>query len=510
MPASKLRHQSRPVPSSAPAPARWEFLYLLVFFALFTAPLIAMHATLLNLPYFWDEHGQFIPTALDLLRSGSWIAHSTLPNIHPPGVEAYLVVWYKVFGYSIVVTRIAMLMVAGLGLLLLFLLAIELGRGLPVFPGFYAIGLLAVSPLFYMQSMMAQLDAPAMVLTLLAVLLFAKRRYRLAALACVALVLVKETGAVTAGALFLFLLWQRRWRTACWFLMAPAALALWLLALHHATGYWMGNPDFEHYNVGYSLQPVRIVVSVVRRLYYLFFAEFRWVGIITVALAWKRLRALRSQAWTGIGLVCAANLAIVMLLGGAALERYLLPVLPFFYLLISLALVLLTRWQRVVAGAVLFGGLAVNLFWNPPYPFPFENNYAMVDFVELQQAGAEYLESHFARQRIATAWPYTSALQNPEFGFVHEKLRTVETTDFAAASVRALPRDKYDVLVVYTRTWAPRDGFTAIGWVRSLLERYYDFKPEIGDEQCAALDLWPAASWTRRGQSLTIYTRKGF
>jgi hypothetical protein len=511
MPAPKLPSHRRTAqfPPSATTAGRTEYLHLIIFFALFTLPLVAMHGSLLNLPYFWDEQGQFIPTALDLLRSGSWIAHSTLPNIHPPGVEAYLVLWYKVFGYSIVITRIAMLMVAGLGLLLVFLLSLELSRGLPGLSAFYPVVFLALSPLFYMQSMMAQLDVPAMVLTLLSVLLFLKGKYRLSAVACVALVLVKETGAVTPAALFLFLIWKRRWRPALWFLSAPAALAIWLSILHRATGYWMGNPGFEHYNIGYSLQPVRVVITILRRVYYLFFAEFRWIGLGAVLLAWKRLWVLRSPAWSAIGFVCALNLALVTFFGGAALERYLLPVLPFFYILVSVALVLLPRWQRIAIATALCAGLAASIFWNPPYPFPFENNYAMVDFVELQKAAADYMEDHLPQQRIATAWPYTSALQNRDFGYVHQPLPTIETKDFAAASIRAIPRDSYDVLVVYTRTWAPARGITAVPWIRSLLERYYDFKPEIDEAQCSSLGLWPSVSWERRGQAITIYTSRG-
>src|SRR5689334_6317996 len=92
-----------------------QIVQLTVFFLLLAVPLILIHLSLLDLPYFWDEHGQFIPTALDLLRDGSWVAHSTLPNIHPPGVEAYLVLWYKLFGYSVAITRIAMLVVASFG-----------------------------------------------------------------------------------------------------------------------------------------------------------------------------------------------------------------------------------------------------------------------------------------------------------------------------------------------------------------------------------------------------------
>src|SRR3954471_21375059 len=109
-------------------PKKTQRRYLAVFLLLFAIPLFAIQLQLLTLPFFWDEHGQFIPTALDLLRSGTWVAHSTTPNVHPPAVEAYLVVWYKLLGFSIPVTRVAMLVLAGWGLLVTFLLTLELSR----------------------------------------------------------------------------------------------------------------------------------------------------------------------------------------------------------------------------------------------------------------------------------------------------------------------------------------------------------------------------------------------
>src|SRR6201996_247758 len=117
-----------PFQLAAPSRLRTRAHYLAIFFAIFAAPLFITHLPLLGLPFFWDEHGQFIPTALDLLRDGAWIAHSTIPNVHPPGEEAYLVLWSKLFGFSIALTRVAMLLFASLGLLLTFLLAIVLSE----------------------------------------------------------------------------------------------------------------------------------------------------------------------------------------------------------------------------------------------------------------------------------------------------------------------------------------------------------------------------------------------
>jgi hypothetical protein len=501
---SASRAAVKPVAITSPGS---RYLHLLLFFFLFTVPFIALHFGLLNLPYFWDEQGQFVPTALDLLRNGSWVAHSVVPNIHPPGVELYLVLWYKVFGYSIVITRFAMLLVAGAGLLALFLLSIELCRGVPGLPAFLPPVLLTLSPLFFMQGMMAQLDMPAMSLTLLALLFFLRRRFLACALVCVALVLAKETGAVTALVLFCVLLWKRQFRTAAYYLGVPVALGAWLLLLHHQTGYWTGDPSFAQYNVWYSLQPVHILTTFLRHLYYLFFAEFRWIGTVLILLVRKRLWAYRSSDWAVTGLVCAANFLLVTFLGGAALERYLLPILPFFYIVVTIALWQLPKLPRLAIGTALAVGLICSLFWNPPYPFPFENNYAMVDFVELQEAASYYIQDRLPGARIATAWPYTAGLRDPDFGFVDRPQKVVETNDFHVDSVKAIPRDKYDALVVYTRTWAPGGGIISLPPIREFLSKFYGYEPEITREQCAALGLQPEASWERRGQVITIYVR---
>lgn len=105
---------------------------------------------------------------------------------------AYLALCWSIFGYSILATRLAMLLLAAFGALLAFLLAIELGRGVTGTPAFAALALLCLSPLFFAQSMLAQLDMPAMCLSILALLLFVQDRYCASAIACMVLVLVKR------------------------------------------------------------------------------------------------------------------------------------------------------------------------------------------------------------------------------------------------------------------------------------------------------------------------------
>jgi len=491
-----------------PARTKHHYSYQLLFFGVFAVALLTLHLRLLNLPFYWDELGQFIPTALDLVRSGLWVAQSAVPNVHPPGVEAYLAGWYQLFGFSIAITRVAMLMLAAAGLLFTFLLAIELSRESDGAPAFLPPLLLLVSPLFFMQSMMAQLDMPAMVLTLLALLLFVKSRWLGASITCIALVLVKETSLVVPAVFGLTLLIRRDWKHALLFVPAGLALGAWLFLLHAKTGYWLGDPGFAQYNVWYALNPVRILFALLRRIYYVFFAEFRWIGTAVLAWALCRGRRFGSAAWTVTLAVSLATAALVSILGGAELERYILPVLPVFYIAVSIGLAQLPKRAALGGTLLLVAGLLANIFWNPPYPFPFENNFAMVDFVELQQVAARYAEQHLVGRTIATAWPFSAALRRPDYGYVSHKLTVFETGDFHATTVSGLPPESMDALIVYTRTWMPPHGVIQIPLVQKFLTRFYDWEPDVTVTDCAVLGLEPEARWSRGGQQITIYVRK--
>src|SRR5881296_2433951 len=98
-------------------------LHPALVFTLIVVFIFLLHLPLLQLPYFWDEAGYYVPAARDLLLSGSLIPHSTPSNAHPPLVMAYLALWWKIAGYAPVVTRTAMLMAASFSLLGLFRLA---------------------------------------------------------------------------------------------------------------------------------------------------------------------------------------------------------------------------------------------------------------------------------------------------------------------------------------------------------------------------------------------------
>jgi hypothetical protein len=481
----------------------------LILLAILCGVLVAAHLPYLDLPFFWDELGQFVPAGLDILREGAWVPKSTIPNVHPPGVMAYLALVWRIWGYSIPVTRVAMMVVAGLGAWLTFLLAVRLCRTVPGLPAFPALAFLLCSPLFYMQSMMAQLDMPAMTATLGALLLFLNARYGWAAAVCTALVLVKETGALLPA---LFAAWlffvERRRREASYFLIPFLPLASWLAVLRFATGHWLGDDGFAHYNVAYQWHPVRLAATLARRAYYLFLANGHVLGTFLIWAAWRRSKIFRTREWALVGTFFALHVLAMSLFGGAALERYLMPVLPLLYIAFGAALALWkVHWQWVCAAALAIA-LLLALFWNPPHPFPFENNLAMVDFVALQKLAAEFLDNHAAGRTVASAWPMTAALRSSDFGYTSRGRAVIETSDFRPAHVLSVDRQKAEAMVVYMRTWEPPRSVLQWRWVKDFLRRFYDYEPQVdADAIREKLDLHPVLRLTRGGQFIEIYLR---
>lgn len=463
------------------------------------------HLAFLTLPFYWDELGQFVPASLDLFHSFAWIPHSTIANVHPPGVMAYLATIWRVTGYSIAVTRMAMLALAAAGTIFAFRLAIRMG--LPSVPAIVATGFLALSPLFFAQSMMAELDMPAMVFLVLALLLFLDDRIPAAAFACTVLVMVKETGLV-APAWFGVWLWvERRRRDALWFLVPVAPLIIWLIALDRGTGHLFGNAAFTQYNIWYPLHPVRLSLALLRRLYYLFAGSGHWIGAIALGIAMRRSRLFRARAWRIAGGLAIAHVLLVSVLGGAVLERYLVPVLPILYIAFAAAIWQYTPRWRIIQAGVLAAFLLIANFVNPPYPFPWENNLAFTDFVALDGQAAEYLEAHFPKTKIAAMFPLASAFRRSEFGYVRYPLNIREIPNFHAANLAPLARENVEVLVLYSETWDPMGIMQNKKWT-DFLRRYYDYEPPVDSNQLRVLlGARSVARWTRHGQWVEIYQR---
>ena len=469
---------------------------------------------MLRLPFIWDEAGYYIPAAHDLFLTGSLIPQSTVSNAHPPLVLAWLALCWRVFGYSILVARVAMLAVAAFTLTGLYRLA-KRANNREVAIG--TVLLTALYPVFFAQSSMAHMDLAVAGLTF-----WALREYlddnRLAMCLWFALAaLAKETAILAPLALAawecagFFLRYEKAKRL--WFFPGPSVariarlaastipLALWFAYHYSKMGYVFGNPEFFRYNVQATAHPIRVVFALLGRLWQTFIYMGLWAVTALTVFAMSRAalpseRDKDSETRTRIAIPIQLVFAVVMLayigalsvIGGAVLSRYMLPVVPLF-IMVGVS----TFWRRLAYWKWIVGALAalfiLGWFWNPLYTFPFEDNLAYRDYVQLHQAGASYLEARYPNARVLTAWPASDELNRTWLGYVHKPMQLVRIENFSLEPVQAAAASStpYDVALVFSTKYEPAFNVASWPpWVR-LRTRFFDYHRDLPADAIAQM-----------------------
>lgn len=480
--------------------------YLLLF-ALFFAAVMLLHAPVLRLPYFWDEAGYYVPSARDLYLTGALIPQTALGNIHPPLVMAWLAMAWHVAGYSTLVTRTAMLVVAAFSLLGLFRLAKAVSN---VQVACATTLLTAIYPVFFTQCSLAQIDLAAAGLTFWALLAYIEDHPWEQAMWFSLAVLAKETAIVAPMALFA---WGavaglvRRWwpelaaprgrRTRATHSLVPVVpLAIWF-GFHYAkTGYLFGNPEFFQYNVAGTLNPLRIPLAFILRLWQVI--GYFGLSLLTLAGALAMLRPPvidQGVARTRIALWQQAAFATVLLayllfmsaVGGAVLARYLLPVLPLVILAWVATLWRRARYWKLVVGAIAIA-FVTGLFFNPPYGFSLEDNLAYRDYVVLHADAERFLATRYPRARVLTAWPASDELTRPWLAYVAQPFHVVRIEDFTAPQIQlaALAQGQFNVALVFSTKYRPPHPLLEnwAAWQR-LKERFFGYHRDLLPEEIA-------------------------
>ena len=401
-----------------------------------------------------------------------------------------------------------MLLLGSVSLLAAFLLAIELCRDVPGKPAFFAAALLFVSPLFFAQSLLAQLDAPAMLFTTLALLFFVQDHIRWSAAACVVLVLVKETGLALPLVLMVVAglrapLARRR--------LVPAllgALGIWLIVLARDSGTWAGNQDFLWYNLYYPLHPIRLTLAFLRRVFYLGFAHLHIIGIAAIVYACRRTRMFSSRAWRVALVFSAVHVVVVTALGGAVLERYLLPVMPVFYTAIAAALSTLTAFRGSPRSGALLLALAAGIYFNPPYSAPLEDNLAFVDYVEAPRRGSRLPGALVSRNaRFMPSGRSGSNWHGPNWAMWTGRSRRNRCTMSRRKALASMDWSKVRILIVCNQNLGSRMEFLKRGWVGEIRKRFYETEQRSGGSghppDCAASAMWRTSNAAGSGWIFT-------
>jgi hypothetical protein len=249
-----------------------------------------------------------------------------------------------------------------------------------------------------------------------------------------------------------------------------------------------------------------MIATLARRLYFVLIANFHWVGTAAVVWAWRRTPLFRSRNWKIAGAVVAAHVLLFTILGGAVLNRYLLPTLPIVFAAFAAALSVLARTPKRVAAVVLLAGLGVSNWINPPYSFPLEENLAFTDFLRIHRDAADYIAHWYADPIVQTAWPMSAELSRPELGFTPRKLRVQNLPDMSAATIGSIDWSKAQIVVAFSRNWDPPVNFMRAIPFRAVWDGLYDFVPNATAEEARARVPFPVeAAFVRRGQWVYVF-----
>jgi hypothetical protein len=481
---------------------------------LFFVGVYLSHATLLRLPYYWDEAGYYIPAAWDFFRTGSLIPSTTLSNAHPPLPSIYLALWWKLGGMVPSVTRTAMCLVAATALLGVYRLSIVLTGRVDV--AATTVVLTGMYPVWFAQSTLAHADLFAAAASLWALsYAFAgsRRDYAIAAVLFSVAALCKETSIAIPFALAIYEIAtfrktsrsERKDAEASFLrklalLAVPAIpLALWYAYHRHKTGFIFGNPEFLRYNAAATLTPLRILLAMGHRVLHVTAYMNLFVPVLCM-FASMILPALPEQsgelrprvsfsAQGRILIIIAVNVLLFSVLGGALLTRYLLPLYPLVLLLC------VNTWRRRVRYWPVLGGLTAvaflaGLYLNPPYRFAPEDNLAYVDVIRLHQEAIGRIVRQYPNSTVLTAWPATDELSKPELGYVRKPVSVVKIDNFSTAEIQkaAQSSEAYSVAFPFSTKYDPPNLPFSLGPKSEALdERYFDFHHDLSPEKIASL-----------------------
>ena len=427
----------------------------------------------------------------------------------------YLALWWKVSGFYPEVTREAVLLVASLGLLAVWRLAMRLLGVASV--AFWTVLLTGLYPIWFAQSSLAHADIFAAACSLWGLVYALPVRGRnswAAALWFAAAALSKETAIaipLTLAAIDIVEGFRsgaparhKLWREAAWLSSCVIPLTAWY-AYHYArTGFLFGNPEYLRYNAEATLTPLRILAAFGHRILHLTAHMNLFVPVLTAFAALllnprtdvegHERASLDRPTLLRIWLLLLVNALVFSFLGGALLTRYLLPMYP---LVLFLAVSVLYRRVPYWYGLTLLSAFAffAALFINPPYGFAPEDNLSYVRVVRMHQAGIAELTKFCPAATVLTAWPMTDELTHPELGYVKESWDVFPVDDFTAGQIARASQEpeKFSAALVFSTKDEPPSPFMNLGGEK-LDERYFglhhDLSPDLIARELDGTLLW--------------------
>jgi hypothetical protein len=279
------------------------------------------------------------------------------------------------------------------------------------------------TPVFLSHSLMCYLDLPATLMTLLALHFAFRGRLGWSAVFACAMTLTKLTGLLGLPAVFTANLQNRAdWkkRIAPTFALAGLApavtLGFWFLIHNSVAGWWIMKP-------GRTLHADHLT-NLISTMDYLFLSKFHWVFI--PLFGWSIFIFLRDKKRSGrVGdprIYCHFILILSYVAGIGMSEfmpRYLLPMLPSFYLIVLSGLQKMHGALRSGVTAIIVIVLGAGILRGGNSQIGYDDNLQWVGFVKNLQKAERHIRIAAPQQlTLFGEWPVRMALTDPDAGYL--------------------------------------------------------------------------------------------
>ena len=394
--------------------------------AALAALVVLVKLATLDTPAYWDEM-EWVRQAQDLstgslLRALPGFRPASLFWGHPPGLHFILALLWKVSPPSMASAHLLIAGFAALGVAATFLLARHLYDQRTAW---LAALLLLLAPVYFTQAGMFLADVPVAALGVLSIYLALTGRFRGYLIAATVMLFIKETGMAVVAALVVYrLLSGRSLRRAAIIDALRHSLPLGFIVVFFilqkvTTGHFLFIYDFSIQLFEPSLAAVVRQALLITR--WIFVDQHRVVLTLVIGLGLllrPRLRRPELLLFLLILVMSGYSFSVMYYL-----PRYLMPVLPLFYLLAAaslLELIRAPRWQAV--GALATIGFMIWSLQAQPLRGNAEYNLRYRDIVALSQTMALQLAAEAPDTPIVTHWPHSEELYFPLLGYTPRAL----------------------------------------------------------------------------------------
>jgi hypothetical protein len=422
--------------------------------------LIGLWFQTIAIPYWWDSAGLIITGAQKLIETNSWPFFVGLEGAyaHPTLFITIVALSWKIFGHTLLTSHFINLIFAAVAVLYTYKLARDLIKdSKPAkLVGASSAILLLLTPVFYAQLGIIYLEIPVCAMALMTIYYFFKKSFIKYFLAASIMLLIKEVSVVVILAILITIFLKfinSKEKNLKFFLkesvlysLPLSALLAWFIYHKNSAGFWYIPPGIQRaFDMDMALKNLWLVVK------FLIIEQWRFVFTMLILYFAQDVyfkKEMRKEVEIYKILPFAFVIVLSVLLFGFSdfLPRYVIFILPFYYLLSLYFLTLLLKKLKFENFAVVILAFTIGLSFffysnwdlhrqiNSWYFPPLEDNLEYLDVIALTKQTSNYIAMNFPDKQVYTTFPNNLALSHTYQGYITNPISVKECRDYQEGS----------------------------------------------------------------------------